>query len=797
MPALPSLRLTPSVCTVDNRGTGVNDDRGNTNHSPMYVPDYAAKMDPYYNSYPLQMFDRKIRTLSNVYVGLVATKRALTPDIRNEFKRRVSAANLSGELLAHLDNVHVANFYTFEYTYFSERQLWQEVNGGPQNDTDSRFAEPPTRKALGHVDDKDGSDPYAGMSKKQYEGLVGAWRVGKVLDVAARTRAKQVSGPIDTADALTVDVCIEWCDWRALRRSSYNGSIGKRVPGALEWAHDKNDYKFWTGGRKGVDNDDGNLFLWPTEYTPVSKYQKNGYRLPEPQRTGDAADEVSNMSVNPDAMQTDKDEFRGRVSDRLQRPDNELTAARAADELRFQPLQDLVTQRNDRRRQLMRQRVERLRNVDGLAAATVGLATGLEDAETQQGRTGLLPKIDALKDRLRIAKRTILGAGDGSGPWTLEHFQRALSVAFLDGTDIVEVLTGTIDSNITDLFEFLRDDKSSLVATIFSAIDSYGDKSTPGEVTEEELEGFLNADGAQVEAKILAALNHLDDPATPPNTLQDARQFVEAISAAPLFVHAVAQALSAANVPPVTGGGGGSTGTATRTGSSGSSGSGVAGAQAASATAAAPLGSTGLAARHSLSREPRPSPTAPVPPTPPPPEARVGADSGNGKVARRAGAGVPVAPVAPVAAVPPTAPVAPVAAVVPGVGAGVGTGAGTAGASNAPAASKSSRTSNLAFTLQGPNVPTPTSASAPAPAQAPARSASRRERAGGVGAAGAPVTAESDSNMFTNLFGSASRSRSEDGADNAGGADGAGGAGGASSAAPNQRSVRRARDTTR
>ncbi|MBP46423.1 MAG: hypothetical protein CMH53_00590, partial [Myxococcales bacterium] len=533
----------------------------------MYVPDYAAKMDPYYNSYPLQMFDRKIRTLSNVYVGLVATKRALTPDIRREFRQRVSEANLSDGLLAHLDNVNVAHFYTFEYTYFSERQLWQEVNGGPQKDTDSRFAEPSTRKALGHVDDPNGSDPYAGMSKKQYEGLVGAWRVGKVLDVAARTRAKQVSGPIDTADALTVDVCIEWCDWRALRRTSYNGSIGKRVPGALEWTHDPDNDRFWTGGRKGVDSDDGNLFLWPTEYEPVSKYQKNGYKLPTPQSTGNPADEVSNMSVNPDAMQTDKDEFRERVSDRLQRPGNELTAARAADELRFQPLQDLVTQRNDRRRQLMRQRVERLRDVDGLAAASVGAAV-LDDAETQQGRTGLLPKIDALKDRLRIAKRTILGDGDGSGPWTLEHFQQALSVGVLDGTDIVQVLTGTIGSDVTQMFEFLRGaNKVRLVATIFSAIDSYGDKSTPGEVTEGELDNFLQAEGALVEASIQNAFNMLDDPATAPNDLKAAREFVEAISAAPLFVHAVAQALSAANVPPVTGAGGGSTGTGTGTGS--------------------------------------------------------------------------------------------------------------------------------------------------------------------------------------------------------------------------------------
>ena len=49
------------------------------------------------------------------------------------------------------------------------------------------------------------------MSSAQFAGLVGAWRVGKVLDVAARQREPHTSGPIDTAEALTVDVHIEWC----------------------------------------------------------------------------------------------------------------------------------------------------------------------------------------------------------------------------------------------------------------------------------------------------------------------------------------------------------------------------------------------------------------------------------------------------------------------------------------------------------------------------------------------------------------------------------------------------------
>ena len=58
--------------------------------------DFARRSDPYYNSYPMQMFDRKIRTLVNVYVGLVATKRALNPAVRAELLARARRAGAPG-----------------------------------------------------------------------------------------------------------------------------------------------------------------------------------------------------------------------------------------------------------------------------------------------------------------------------------------------------------------------------------------------------------------------------------------------------------------------------------------------------------------------------------------------------------------------------------------------------------------------------------------------------------------------------------------------------------------------------
>ena len=172
------------------------------------------------------MFDRKVRTLVNLYVGLVATRRVLTPALRTLFSQRAASAGLE-EQAAKVREPGVRAFYTFEYTYFSERQLWQYENGGLERTSDNYnqvawtpdpegfyvegqpYSEPPSRKAVGHVDD--GSDPYAGMSRQQFEGLRARARGQGARRRGAPARAADL-GPIDTAEAVTVDVKIEWVD---------------------------------------------------------------------------------------------------------------------------------------------------------------------------------------------------------------------------------------------------------------------------------------------------------------------------------------------------------------------------------------------------------------------------------------------------------------------------------------------------------------------------------------------------------------------------------------------------------
>ena len=268
--------------------------------------DYGAANDPFYHKYPMQMFDRKVRVMSELFVGLVATKRLITDELRARWKESpdVSAKDreaLNPELDAltgqpklvsgtDLEVYKVNAFYTYRYVYFSTRALWDyasdlvddglartnpytgmnfptEDGVGWRNESSQRHGSHPT----GHPADG-GVDAFSTMSRADFQGLVGAWKVGKVFDVAARRREVHSSGPIDTSEALTVNVNIEWYDWRKLRHLAEDPTIGHMNSGALSWG-----YKMHVSGSAEMvtyDRSDWResvpdaVFNWPSEYQP-------------------------------------------------------------------------------------------------------------------------------------------------------------------------------------------------------------------------------------------------------------------------------------------------------------------------------------------------------------------------------------------------------------------------------------------------------------------------------------------------------------------------------------------------
>lgn len=282
------------MLAVDFKGGGVEaNHRGMSSNSggyhdggePFVHNDFmTATGGPYYQSYPLQMFDRKLRPMSTVYVGLVATKRLLTDKYRKMLLRQTDGITTIPS--------EIESFYTFHFAYFSDNQAWTD-NAGISAPTPSAFAnstaaEPATKKAKLHYEDAavGGTyDPYTGMSQREWGGLVGAWKVGKVLDIAAQVKDRYRGGPVDTAERITVNVDIEFLDWRALRRALNVPEIGSRVPGAAPWLESLDYTQEWnqdkevelktraarnpTGGDASVLFDQGLVMQWPTAYSQV------------------------------------------------------------------------------------------------------------------------------------------------------------------------------------------------------------------------------------------------------------------------------------------------------------------------------------------------------------------------------------------------------------------------------------------------------------------------------------------------------------------------------------------------
>ena len=276
---------------VDFRGKGVESGhRGNgadkhgyyDGGEPMVHHDFASAFGgPYYNSYPLQMFDRKLRPMNDVYVGLVCTRRRLSPydDGSDEHARYRDQLKANATTQAEKDAVDAAvYFYTFHYAYFSSNQAFGYDAPDPQNPYESNpsLTEPRSKRARKHYEEAGGGeyDAYIGISTREFEGLVGAWRVGKVLDIAASKKDQYYGGPTDTADRITVNVDVEWKDWRQLRRDFGRGDIGKNIPGAYVWgevdgAGDPTNAAEFPIGQ--FPQDEGYILRWPTEYVSVVK----------------------------------------------------------------------------------------------------------------------------------------------------------------------------------------------------------------------------------------------------------------------------------------------------------------------------------------------------------------------------------------------------------------------------------------------------------------------------------------------------------------------------------------------
>lgn len=380
-------------------GAGVGYHDGGEAHTSDFFSHFGG---PYYNSYPLQMFDRKLRPGDTVYVGLVATKRPLTADDRRTLALNTPALYERYMFLvkpladggagwtkedalsaspdpagADADRVlggvipqAISSFYTFHFAFFSSQQAWLDARtyynerrsgapmgyapnarrGNPYNDpvwaninaTQAHgFAEPPTKKSKVHYEDAEVGktfDPYIGVSRREFEGMLGAWKIGKVHDVSAMRKDQYIGGPADTTTGITVSVDIEFKGWRQLRRDFDRPDIGMRIPGAKAWIHDLatlDQASFGLRNQPGqavpraeilsIQNQDEALdadaalafeserfFQWPTRYEPLTDAERTAYTAGNgvvPGLTDAGGKMYSQTPLNPKRFETRNDIF--------------------------------------------------------------------------------------------------------------------------------------------------------------------------------------------------------------------------------------------------------------------------------------------------------------------------------------------------------------------------------------------------------------------------------------------------------------------------------------------------------
>lgn len=258
---------------------------------------------PFYHQYPMQMFDRKICPLSDLYIGLICRK----IDDSTADKELAAVKAAAGGRFQGAQHIHV-----FQYVCFSSRQVYQyattddspdgkpdfdivdtglavrvdpdpakiaairrkgddynlgesepaDRRRGPNNPKRRRTPDYLPRKRANHAYEQ--NDSFLGIKKEELMNMVGAWRIGKVLDVASKRMEGYTGGPIDTSFNVTLNFDLSFLDWRQLRRNFTSNIFGYDLD-----LYDGVTQRHWTDYNARTEkfvNDLGRVLQWPTWY---------------------------------------------------------------------------------------------------------------------------------------------------------------------------------------------------------------------------------------------------------------------------------------------------------------------------------------------------------------------------------------------------------------------------------------------------------------------------------------------------------------------------------------------------
>jgi len=184
--------------------------------------DYVANYCGTYSAFPSQMFDRRVEILNTLYLGLRAyelsrnAKRQLTnADGRLRFPASVSDPDV--------DDVKC---YFYQYLPFSSRaaaviqavsdtvakmKLAAPLGGEPDRaDAAKKVGAVKQQTETQLPSSKFDNAAYDPIRTEDLRNMVGAWRVGRVMDTKASVHDRYAGGPRDTAFSCMVDIGIAW-----------------------------------------------------------------------------------------------------------------------------------------------------------------------------------------------------------------------------------------------------------------------------------------------------------------------------------------------------------------------------------------------------------------------------------------------------------------------------------------------------------------------------------------------------------------------------------------------------------
>ena len=206
--------------------------------------DFVANYCGTYAMYPSQMFDRRVESLNTLYVGLRAYELSL--ESKKQVTTETGEKYFEGKSDAFIEE---EKMYFYQYLPFSSRvaTVIQEVtdvhfkmakeallqqSGGTVVPTDAQVRESmasvygvtkgraKAAMKVGAIKQQTATSlPSAHFDTATYDpirsedmwNMVGAWKLGRVMDTKAAVHERYAGGPRDTSFSCIVDVQIAWC----------------------------------------------------------------------------------------------------------------------------------------------------------------------------------------------------------------------------------------------------------------------------------------------------------------------------------------------------------------------------------------------------------------------------------------------------------------------------------------------------------------------------------------------------------------------------------------------------------